>query len=65
MTDGPQDHAKHQRLVTDLRDLIEVVDRRLNELRQHGNTDAVGHMEEIRNHALLSLESLDAEQGDK
>ena len=64
MADGRLDDAKRQRIVTDLRDLIEVVDRRLNDLRQLKNADAVRHLEEIRNHALLSLESFEADQGD-
>ena len=52
--DGP----RKQQLQTDLRDLIDVVDRRLIELRASGNDDAVRHMEDIRNRACRSLENL-------
>lgn len=44
--------VRSTQLLTDLRELIEIVDRRLVQLRRHGNQEAIRKMEEIRNRIL-------------
>jgi hypothetical protein len=42
------DPTYSRQLLTDIRDLIEIVDRRLIQMRREGTPDAIGELEDIR-----------------
>jgi hypothetical protein len=58
------DETDPAKLLADLRDLIEIIDRRMTHLREHGNLEAVQQMDDIRRRAVETLEGLRVESDD-
>ena len=52
------DAADRRQLLTDVRDLIEIVDRRIVQLRQSGPPDVLERMKDIRAHMVRLQESV-------
>jgi hypothetical protein len=52
--------VRGNQLVNDLRDLIAIIDRRLIQLRQHGNQEALRKMEDIRYRMVQLQQTVDA-----
>ena len=54
--------VSQSKLLTDIRELIEIVDRRLGQLRQNGPPDALRTMVDIRNWNRASRSTLASRQ---
>ena len=57
MTDRAE---RHKNLATDLRDLRDIANRRLAQLRDHGTPEAIQQLEEIRQRSLDLLANVEA-----